>query len=344
MDINTLHNTILNKFSNSTEDEKIAEALEDLFNYLIYDKKEKINTDNIFTQVLLEFFNEESRLFLQSQLQKRFPFLGDLSSLSGKNQNETGVLLENLIDIVGQMIVDPNSINDLTLFQNQTITGQDQRIVALPDELVKNFYKNTDKKIRFSKNKIYKSAVEDTMKPTVPKQLKTDVNWNNLTMSINLEGEINSKIVKILSASFTAKNYYKFPVHLGNVIPVQAYASMVQYLTNRDKRYTPKGIIHMYKYYLEKDQENIFLIHLTHMIKINALVGAGDLQVNSSGIVGMTEVPKFLIINNREKEKVIVRSTKKIIEVMMKNSNESISSKISTVGVYYNSKGNLTIN
>jgi hypothetical protein len=64
MDINTLHNTILNKFSNSTEDEKIAEALEDLFNYLIYDKKEKINTDNIFTQVLLEFFNEESRLFL----------------------------------------------------------------------------------------------------------------------------------------------------------------------------------------------------------------------------------------------------------------------------------------
>ena len=58
MDINTLHNTILNKFSNAAEDEKIAETLEDLFNYLIYDKKETINTDNIFTRVLLEFFNE----------------------------------------------------------------------------------------------------------------------------------------------------------------------------------------------------------------------------------------------------------------------------------------------
>lgn len=335
MKITDLHKQIFDAFKPDHDDKFIAEALEDLLDFLLYNKEKNINKPvNNIAQALDNMYNDEIRKELFKRLSKKFPFISESSTgqdLVGKSSLETGDLFEFLLDDLGKMITEQNSSTEI--INLSSVTGQDRRIIEVPEQFAKDFLTRQSRKT-------YEGSIEDS-KHSPSKQMKTDIDWNNLTMGISIEGEFSAEIQKILSSSFSAKNYNSLPVHLEDVIPQQAYAGMVNFL-NGSGKYSDTAILNMYKFYLEragKKGDDAFFKHLHHIIKIQALVGAGQTQVDTKTavVLGPAILPRFLIINARNQSKVYVRSTRQIIQ-NIKKMQQQIALANKRISVSYNTK------
>lgn len=332
------HNAIFKRFNN-TDDINIAQDLEILFNYALYgfiDQSQAVDKDYI--NFLEKAFDSQVRSNILSALSQKFKFNNNnaLAKLEAETANQLGDSLEAFIDLIGQSL----SGQEISgFYTQQSVTGLDKRIVEIPEELVRKSIEYVGKRNRLSRKKY--EGIDNDLRTTSAKQLKTDVDWNKLTLTTSITGQLSPRVQKLLTSTFTAKNYNKFPVHLGDVIQIQAYSGMVRFLEN--DRFNYKQIIKLFEYYLKEDKENEFLQHMNHIVKIQALVGAGDIAVDATNlkVLGPAALPRFLIVNVRNQNKIYVRSTFAIIN-QLKKEHSAISKKYK-VAVHYKIKNDTDV-
>lgn len=322
------HAGIFSQFENFQNDSALARQYEDVFNFLLYGTPAPYNKTD-YVSCLQTIFEDGYKEQLKKRLQNN-PKFKDIVGInydslavdgnysSGRKAALNGDLFESFIDEVGKCLSEGANYLNNTQGTVSSITGQDKRVVLLLEDWMRaasQIFENR-KNIRLSRKVTGQKEIDSLQASTVPKQIKTDVDWNKLSISVTGGSEKMESLVS--NSTFTAKNYDHFPVHLGDIIQVQAYASMVNFYAENDAIYSnPESIVHMFEWYLSNDKENEFFQHMNHIVKIEALTGAGDKQVSKIGtgyqVIGLTTLPRFLVVNSRNQNKIYVRSTFKLI-------------------------------
>lgn len=341
----SLHSRVESQFKKDGDtkaDVALAKQLEDIFNYIFYDKEPPADQATNPVQLLSRMLNEEAKEELRKRVAARFDMEGlgvvggNASSWQGSTNVKTGDMLEVMLDEFIQMAVVEYESEAFNGTAN-TVTGHEKRIImGLADESVKEIIPRASKKLT--------EHIPEGSRVTTPKQMKTDVDFGKLRAVLSMDTEINPDILTLLSASFTAKNYNNLPVHLENVIVSQAYAGIVYYLEGGDNRFRNiDAVLAMYKDYLERDKENDVLAHMCHIVRMQALVGVGQIAIDNTKdaiLRGPAVMPKFLIVNVRKGQpRFVVRSTRAIVEAMFKEkANHSLIGD--KVEVSYTTSGN----
>ena len=333
-----LHKAIFNSFK-VTDEIQFAQQFERLLNYILYDKDIKPKgRANSMTKALDELLNEDIKAEIKSRLVAMYPELSENftgADLFSSSTIKTGDMLENLLGELGKVLAETTiDVSEIDGWDTMTaVTGRDRRIIQIPNVLVKSFFKTVGRKI-------YEDMPADTWYST-SKQMKADINYNNLSMNVNINGKINPWVEKLLTTALSAKNYNSLPVHLEKIYVGQAYAGIVDFLSANGRKRNFNEILNLYTYYMEHDAESAFFAHLSHIIRIQALVGAGQTQVDTKAAItrGPAVIPDYLIINVRAQNKIYVRSTHAIIQSMQTMYLSSDVTPFTRIGVGYTVSG-----
>lgn len=296
--LDNIHKKLQTQFA-VKEDVQLAKELELFFNYVVYQQDSDFdnNAFEILTKVLrkdlldklktnsdlIELFTDTKKEKIGERGEEAFATLLEEILLANINDLEEIAAAEMV-----KKLKDPKSI----------IKADDLATVTIPEKMVELVEKSQQKLV--SDNSHMRFAL---------RKGKTDID----TSSLSFEGAWSEQASKLIGLTASVKNYNNFEVKLENVNRRKAYLAVIPQL----KRISTSAASQLYEnYFIKKTMppdENVML-HLEHIFQIYALTGYGQSAINDAGEIVMQNYSRFLFYNNPSAKKIIVKSTKQIIQ------------------------------
>lgn len=308
-----IHRELVNKYSSKArQDEKKAEELESFFNYLTYR-------------------TQESKLAFNSLLKKevadaiiaRNPSIGFLlRARASGNSNLQGArgeygFAQLIQETVKQFATQGQDIPSVP----KMITGKDTVTVLKIPEAIAN------ELTPIIANKTQQSGQLDEMQSIGYSvfQQKTDIR------SIGLNYRLSPKAQWLLELSATVKNYQSNTVSMGktsNLKIIRAVINASSSLNSKEKGmllYQLSNLSRLNIYTKNKKHSDYFMEHWKHLQGIYEIIGIGQGNFNENNIWVGAETPNYLMVNLNS-ERIIIRSTRQLVEEILNNGKISITS------------------
>ena len=285
--LNKAHASLISAFKTANKDKDFAERLEKFLNYVVYQKEleDTSKPDGFFTKALADYIRQRPEIIA---------LFGRSGGYEGEHAFATmmlTILQYSISDIDVKEMVDQVIIGD------QMATIATQGMLKKSSDKIKQNLQNS------------KSIREYTAWDA--RQGKIDIDMSE----IQIIGKIKPEAQQLLQMTASVKNYSDFKIHLERVNVEKAYIAIMS------EAYPRKTDVNSLKklyndYYQERSKQADAEItnHINHLINAYALTGYGQAYYTRGDAAAIEKkYAKFLMINNRAAQQIIIRSTGDIV-------------------------------
>lgn len=312
--LNQAHSHLESVFNaNINKDIKLARELEQLLNYIIYDKDTSLSSNSLWKAL-----NNTARQNLKNNnnLKHLFSLQG---GLAGEEAFASAIaeIIQGIEPKLNQQIT--NNIKDF-IIGDQQATIVSQRIAKNAAQELKRQIDKDLKNISIKEYSSWKARMG-----------KIDVDFS----SIEIEGKIHSKAKQLLNITASIKNYSSFRVSLEKVNKKKAYLAI---MSEAKPKLEKKGLEDLWKIYQieRKNNDPIVETHIQHLINVYALTGYGQTYINKAKQELERKFARFLMLNNIPAQEIKIQSTKKIVvDTILRGDSAGFASRITSSNKYH---------
>ena len=319
-----LHTDLKEKFA-INEDVLIAESLQNFLNFVIYDSEFLINSSN--NLMLNDLLTKELAMELRKD-----PVIMRLGENEQLNANEAGSIgeegfaaaleriimseIEKLEDAARQAVI--NKLKEINYGSNGTksifIVGESMSTTKISNNLSQDI-------IDIIKNKMNMTTTKEGIIRTYARQGKNDID----TSSFSMLAELLPKAQSLIGLTASVKNYKGFLIKLEKLNAFKAYFAIMDYLVSDDQsKLDEQAVEEIFKQYYNnpsmlKSNPRI-TAHFNHFSYIYALTGIGQytLDKDTEKMI-LNQYSRFLFYNNRQAKKIIIKSTRDIVNQLLED-------------------------
>lgn len=298
------HRALQDKFKDNIEDIKLAQDLEEFFNYIVYDTENTtLSKSNMFSK---NINNELRNQLRNSTYIKKLNILhnvGGQQQLSGQAGEEaiSFLLLQAIQNIEQNNKVKTLLSENIDKLVKQMVIG-DWRATTVTEGMAKEIVDNA-----VTQGKKQLTGLKKEYGVYALRQGKVDID----TSQIILEYDFSDEARKLLNLTASVKNYQRATVHLETVNRQKAYQGIMATLYPDLSNFETEKI---YSYYYEKQKNknsDYLSEHFLHIVNLYALAGLGQTYFKKFNEIDYQTInfalgARFLIANISSLKKIIV--------------------------------------